>query len=542
MAEVRPEDVSLYIPARNSARTLAAAVAGALTQRVAPAELFLVIDMRSSDETAEIARRTGVRIIEQHERGLGHARNLAIASCRTRWLASCDADVVIKPTWLEWLLARCGDDVAAVGGGTHERLITPADRWRAVNMPHNWGPLSFDNPFMLVSEMVADVRALRSVGGYRADLSYWEDSDLCQRLRHAGYTLRYEPAAVAYHDRRDSVESVLNLRWVYSAHRQRTRLETLPGLVSKLAINRGYCIQSLSQTLHSDHADVCAISVLLWFHHARSDLRAALEPLPLLDEAARGACVERLDDVLGGCLTGSWERFRDGLSRLLSTFGRGAPQEGALVDTPGFAEYLAAARDATTCFLGEIPESVTAAVVQSVEGLAAGQGTWAFARPALRVSVADEQALADLPRTPAWRWGELAETLATACGLDPDDEAVQVMGPSLAGERPAGGRGGYAPGGLVLIPHVEAYSDPLGALRAALERANAAVLAYQPPVGFIPAVPILAARDLAACCAQAGWAIRHFHTEAGLTRLIVTRTPTAERQPDSSRRRVLQPV
>lgn len=537
------DDVSFYIPVRNAARTLPAAIASIRAQTVAPVELLLVVDTRSQDDSVELARQAGLRIIEQHDGCLGHARNLALRACHTRWLASCDADVTLEPRWLETLLERRSDGVAAVGGGTLERPLTPADRWRAVNMPHNWGPLPLDNPFMLVSEMLADVSALRSIGGYRADLQAWEDSDACQRLRHAGYTLRYEPAAVAHHDRRDSVQSVLDLRWFYAAYRQRTRLESLPGLVSKLAVNRGYCIQSLSQTLHSEHADTCAIAVLLWFHHARADLAAALEKWPLLEEPQRRLCLGRLTETLLRCLRGRWRRLLEPLCGLLSWCDENpdpaqcdAFDGGTLAELPGFAEYLAAAGAATSRLLDEVAP-VGDALLQSALRMAAGDESLPFEQPVLAPDSDDEEAVGTRTGpSPAWSWPALAETLREVAGEHEFHDPPRIMGPSRPPELPvddnapaadgrraaACRRGGVGPR-LVLYPHLEAAAQPRSALRAALADADAAAIAYQPPDAFIPAIPILTARDLAICCAEAGFTIRQFHTEAGLTRLIVAR-------------------
>ena len=533
MSNVDPAQVSLYIPVRNAARTLEAALDSVRAQRCQPAEFFLLVDTRSSDASVEIARRSGLRIVEQTEGRLGYARNLAIQACRTRWLASCDSDVTLEPDWLERLLARCGDDVAAVGGCTHECLITPADRWRAVNMPHNWGPLSFDNPFMLVSEMVADTDALRSIGGYRADLQAWEDSDACQRLRHAGYTLRYEPGAVAHHDRRDSVAGVLNLRWFYSAYRQRARLESLPGLMEKFAINRGYCVQSLSQTLHSAHPDVCAISVLLWFHHAGADLNAALGKWPLLTDPDRAACLERLEAATTSCLRGAWTGLRTPLYALLAT-GHDAParaEAGSLPGLPGFRAYLEAAHETTREFLNEIPASVVPAIVQSAEGLAAGEDGWAFIPPQLAVSDADCDDLARQPHAVAWTWPDLSETLYATLGRLVLDLPAALVGLSDEIERPPQRAADSEPGGLTLVPHLETSGHPARTLHDALRYASVAVVAYQSPRIFVPSVPILTARDVASLCAAEGFEIRHFHTEAGLTRLIVARPGPVTRPP-----------
>ena len=560
MRPINPEDVTLYIPARNAAGTLQAAIDSVRGQTVPPADFFVVLDTRSSDTTPEIARRSGVPLVTQTEGRLGHGRNLAIQACRTPWLASCDADVVLEPTWLEALLRAADENVAAVGGCTHERLLTDSDRWRAVNMPHNWGPLPFDNPFMLVSEMMAWADALRSVGGYRADWYYGDDSDLCRRLRDAGYVLRYEPAAVAYHHRGDSVESVLNLRWNYSFNRQRSRLESLPGLISKLPINRVYCLQSLSQTLHSEHADCCAISLLLWLHHARRDLQAVLEKWPLLDEAARANCPALLDEAITECLSDTWQGILPPMRRLLPIPEDAAvdPPRHTLAATSGFQRYLAAVCDATRDLLNEIPRELLPPLLQSAERLANGarrdsrtsnnvaagaspgrgavaagaspgrmiDGSTSFFRlPRLEVHPQDRERLAAQPLRPAWKWTELQDALSAAVESTSGPAQFVECGPHLPAERPTPslpGTGEQSPR-VALLPHLEASPTPREILREALATADVAVIAYQPPQVFIAAVPILSARDLASQCATAGFLIRHFYTEAGLTRLIVQR-------------------
>jgi N-acetylglucosaminyl-diphospho-decaprenol L-rhamnosyltransferase len=48
--------------------------------------------------------------------------------------------------------------------------------------------------------MVAGTDALRAVGGFdEGYFLYWEDADLCRRLRNAGSHIRYAPAATAVH-------------------------------------------------------------------------------------------------------------------------------------------------------------------------------------------------------------------------------------------------------------------------------------------------------------------------------------------------------
>ena len=63
---------------------------------------------------------------------------------------------------------------------------------------------------------MATREALQRVGGFdERYFLYWEDADLCRRLRGAGFEIRYAPAAVAVHQvgqssRRDRKSTRLN--------------------------------------------------------------------------------------------------------------------------------------------------------------------------------------------------------------------------------------------------------------------------------------------------------------------------------------------
>ena len=538
----KASDVTLYIPARDAERTLCGVIESVTEQTAMPAEFMIVADVRSSDDTWRIAAQSGARIIEQNQGRLGHTRNLAVSACQTRWLASVDSDAELTPTWLEHLLeaaARPSEQgpLAAVGGRTEEALHTDADRWRAVNMPHNWGPAPFDNPFMLVSEMLADVEALRAVGGYRPDLQSYEDSDLCQRLRHAGYTLRYQPDAVAHHDRRDTLCSVLDLRWKYSAYRQRERLDNLPGLITKFVVNRTYCLQSLSQTIHSEHADTCALSLMLWFHHARRDLKAALDKWPLADAFVRSACLTRLEWALCDCLVRPWSELIEPISTALEVdFGaaRSDHSDCGLAGTIGFDDYIASAARATREFLRSIPLGLAGPLMASARRLNAGADSCPFAIDwsALTITASQREQLRQISDRPAWDWTVDGECFINALGKSAFENPSIAYGSALPCERPPQIASTVIQdvecgASVALIPHLESATDPAATLRRVLTDAVAAVICYQTPATFIPAAPILQSRDLAGVCAQEGFEIRHFFTQAGLTRLCVERSASA---------------
>ncbi len=213
--------VTVYIPCYNAERYLKVTLEGVLAQTYRPDEI-LVIDDGSTDKTAQVARQFPVRLI-QHPRnkGLAAARNTAIKYASHEFLAAVDADVVPERDWLQYLLdAFVNDSVAGAGGRLVERFQnSPADRWRALHLPQDLGEervvIKWPSHERLSGfGTVFRKSALERIGGY--DERYrtnYEDVDISKRLLAAGYTLIYEPRAVAYHIRRDTPYSVIRTAW-----------------------------------------------------------------------------------------------------------------------------------------------------------------------------------------------------------------------------------------------------------------------------------------------------------------------------------------
>ena len=110
--------VSVIIPCRNGAKTVAAAVKSAFEQTLAPLEV-LVVDDASTDETGAVAAAAGARVIRNAaRRNAGGSRNAGMDEAAGDVVAFLDADAVASPQWLELatqVLARDGR-IAGVGG------------------------------------------------------------------------------------------------------------------------------------------------------------------------------------------------------------------------------------------------------------------------------------------------------------------------------------------------------------------------------------------------------------------------------------------
>jgi glycosyltransferase involved in cell wall biosynthesis len=209
--------ISLYIPCYNVASYIAPVIEGVLRQSLLPQEI-LIIDDGSTDNTVTIASYYPVRIVRHEQnQGLSAARNTGLRTAQNDLVAFLDADCVPSPNWLETLAHELHNPRVALAGGRliEKNLNSYADRWRAVHMPQEWGPVRLEDPkFMFGNNGLARKSALISTGGYDERLrTNGEDVDMSQRLREHGYAFIYNPAATVDHLRHDSIHSVLNAYW-----------------------------------------------------------------------------------------------------------------------------------------------------------------------------------------------------------------------------------------------------------------------------------------------------------------------------------------
>ncbi|QIS44739.1 glycosyltransferase family 2 protein [Clavibacter capsici] len=116
LAAPRPT-VSVVIPVRDDAGHLRACLRALAGQTVAPDEV-VVVDNASTDDSAEVARAAGARVVREPVVGIPAAACTGYDAARSEVIARLDADCVPPADWIE----RLGDvlaarpDVAAVTG------------------------------------------------------------------------------------------------------------------------------------------------------------------------------------------------------------------------------------------------------------------------------------------------------------------------------------------------------------------------------------------------------------------------------------------
>jgi GT2 family glycosyltransferase len=203
--------VSVVVCTYNGARTLAECLDG-LAQLEYPDYEVIVVDDGSTDGTAAIARDYDVRLIRTENRGLSAARNTGLEAATGDIIAYLDDDAWPDAHWLTYLAATfLRTTYAAVGG---PNIPPPGDGLIAecvANAPG--GPIH-----VLLSDREAEhipgcnmafrKAALQAIGGFDPQFRVaGDDVDVCWRLQQQGWTLGFNPAAMVWHHRRNSVRA-----------------------------------------------------------------------------------------------------------------------------------------------------------------------------------------------------------------------------------------------------------------------------------------------------------------------------------------------
>ena len=203
--------ISVIVCSYNGARTIRDCFRG-LRRLDYPDFEVIVVDDGSSDATPAIAREYGFRVISGRNHGLSHARNVGLRAASGEIVAYLDDDAYPDPDWLRYLAAGfLGSTHVGVGG---PNLPPPGDGLVAESVANApGGPIH-----VLLSDQEAEHipgcnmafrrDALLAIGGFDPQFrTAGDDVDICWRLRERGGTLGFQPGAVVWHHRRNSVRA-----------------------------------------------------------------------------------------------------------------------------------------------------------------------------------------------------------------------------------------------------------------------------------------------------------------------------------------------
>jgi O-antigen biosynthesis protein len=224
-APVAPADWAAVVINWNGAADLPACLAALAAQDWPPAEI-VVVDNASTDDSLRVLRRhPRARVIaSQANLGFAGGSNRGIGATRAALVATLNPDVTLHPNWAGALRdAFAADPRLGAAGG---KLLYPD----GATIQHAGGQIEpstlvatnigrgepdrgqYDAPaevaFLTGGALLLRRAALAAVGAFDESFypAYYEDVDLCTRLRAGGWAVRYIPTATGIHGESGSVD------------------------------------------------------------------------------------------------------------------------------------------------------------------------------------------------------------------------------------------------------------------------------------------------------------------------------------------------
>jgi GT2 family glycosyltransferase len=208
---------SVIIPVWNGAAELPACLDALLAQTGVELEV-LAVDNASTDGSGDLvaARYPQVRLLRQPANlGFGGGCNAGLAAAHGDVLVLLNQDTEVRPGWLAALVDALQNDPAAGiagskalypdgtlqhAGGVIDRQGSGSHRGAGQPDTGQYDQVQ-DVEYVTGASLALSRRAYTQVGGFDEGFgpAYFEDVDLCFRVRHAGLRVVYVPASVLVH-------------------------------------------------------------------------------------------------------------------------------------------------------------------------------------------------------------------------------------------------------------------------------------------------------------------------------------------------------
>ncbi len=221
---MRPR-LTIIVPTRDRPEMLERCVAS-LRASMHEGDELIVVDSASIDiaRVGAIASTADARLVRCDRPGVNRARNAGWRAAFNQLLAYVDDDVVVEPGWADAFGHAAANNpgaafitgrVAALGPPAHAAVAVKDDAEAAVLDRTTRGDLGHGNNLLVRASALAAIGGWDDAMGVGARFKSSPETDLYDRLFAAGFTGRYEPAAVARHDQWRSPRQLIELDWRY---------------------------------------------------------------------------------------------------------------------------------------------------------------------------------------------------------------------------------------------------------------------------------------------------------------------------------------
>lgn len=219
--------VSIIVPSRDRPEKLSRCLA-ALRAACGPDDQLIAVDSASLDRAAIAAAvaASDAELVRCDLPGVNRARNAGRRAARHTLLAYCDDDVVVSDTWVDAyataalahpeaafitgrLAAQEGDGVA------HANVALKDDPTPAVLTRMSRGDLGHGASVLVRAEALDRIGGWDEAMGVGGRFRSSPETDLYDRLFLAGFTGRYEPTVVSFHEQWRNSRELIKLDYRY---------------------------------------------------------------------------------------------------------------------------------------------------------------------------------------------------------------------------------------------------------------------------------------------------------------------------------------
>jgi GT2 family glycosyltransferase len=226
------QKLSVVIATYNRCNDLEECLDSLLSAEKQPDEV-IVVDSSSSDGTDDLVKNYSVRYMTIKEKSRMKARNVGLKHAKGDIVAYLDDDAVVSKVWTSFVLEPYEDmSVSGVGGRVLPYGVDEADLSPLTNP--NVGKIFDDgtvlgNFDLLLSNLIeVDTfigcnmsfrkELLMRIGGFDENFKsncFREETDICIRLKKAGYKLVYSPKALVWHKWGKNKRGFMDYKWFY---------------------------------------------------------------------------------------------------------------------------------------------------------------------------------------------------------------------------------------------------------------------------------------------------------------------------------------
>ncbi|MDP1793571.1 MAG: glycosyltransferase [Acidimicrobiales bacterium] len=221
---MRPR-LSVIVPTRDRADMLERCLAS-IRGAVGDDDEIVVVDSASRDapRVAAIATERGARLVRCDQPGVNRARNAGWRAAYNQLLAYVDDDVVVDETWADALATTAAANpaaafitgrVAPLAPTAHGNVAIKDGAVAQTLDRDTTGDLGHGANVLVRASALAVVGGWDEAMGVGARFKSAPETDLYDRLFAAGFSGRYEPSAVGYHDQHRNQRELIRLDWRY---------------------------------------------------------------------------------------------------------------------------------------------------------------------------------------------------------------------------------------------------------------------------------------------------------------------------------------